>query len=170
MTIEERREKSQILSDHILELLNNSLAIHKIAIVGGFAPLRDEPLWYVSLGNWKKQLAFPKTKGLGMDFFLTGLEDLLPSWDLGIKMLVPPKDAPKAVPDLLLIPGLAYGKEGARLGRGRGFFDRYLKEFNGIKVGVCFEMQLMEVPSCSHDQSVDFLVTEREIIDTTAKR
>ena len=95
MTLKERRKKSLILSDNILALLDNSLTIQKTAIIGGFAPLGDEPLWHISLGDWKKQLAFPKTKGLDMDFFLAELEDLLPAQDLGPKILVPLEDASK---------------------------------------------------------------------------
>ena len=70
-----------------------------------FAPLKDEPLWYISLKGQKRQLAFPRTDGPNMDFFLAKPEDLIPSWDLGLCLLVPAQDALKVIPDILLIPG-----------------------------------------------------------------
>jgi 5-formyltetrahydrofolate cyclo-ligase len=66
----------------------------------------------------------------------------------------------------VLIPGLGFDKKGRRLGRGRGFYDRALAGFQGFKVGVCFECQVIEddLPDEAHDVPMDALVTETEII------
>lgn len=66
--------------------------------------------------------------------------------------------------DGLLIPGLGYDHRGQRLGRGRGFYDRSLKEARGLKVGVAFEFQrLREIPAEAWDQPMDAVVTERSV-------
>ena len=67
-------------------------------------------------------------------------------------------------PQILIIPGLGFTIKGERLGRGKGYYDRYLSGFSGIKVGVCFETQVFEtIPTDEHDIELDYLVTETEI-------
>lgn len=62
--------------------------------------------------------------------------------------------------DLILVPGLAFDRDGRRLGRGKGYYDRLLECFEGVRVGVCFEEQVINaVPADPHDQRMDFLVT-----------
>lgn len=57
--------------------------------------------------------------------------------------------------DLVLVPGLAFSKDGKRLGRGRGFYDRLLASYHGISIGLCFEEQMQEdIPWEEHDQRV----------------
>lgn len=67
----------------------------------------------------------------------------------------------------LLIPGLVFNKNGSRLGKGKGFYDKTLANYNGIKVGVCFEFQISstQLPVEAHDVIMDFLVTEKGLID-----
>lgn len=67
----------------------------------------------------------------------------------------------------LLIPGLVFNKNGSRLGKGKGFYDKTLASYNGIKVGVCFEFQISsaQLPVETHDVTMDFLVTEVGLID-----
>ena len=67
------------------------------------------------------------------------------------------------VPDLVLVPGLAFDAAGRRLGRGAGFYDRFLAGLpGGIPfVGVCFGCQVVdEVPAEAHDVRMTALVTE----------
>ena len=68
--------------------------------------------------------------------------------------------------DVLLVPGVAFSpKTGHRLGYGKGFFDRFLKDFKGTKIGLCFEEQLVEdIPFEPQDITMDALVTEKRII------
>jgi len=62
--------------------------------------------------------------------------------------------------DLILVPGRAFDLSGNRLGRGKGFYDRILKEASGIKCGVGYDFQLLEkIPAEPHDAPVDFMLT-----------
>lgn len=62
---------------------------------------------------------------------------------------------------LVLVPGLAFDAEGYRLGRGRGFYDRFLADLPAETVGVCFECQLVDrVPRQAWDARVEYLLTE----------
>ena len=61
--------------------------------------------------------------------------------------------------DIALIPGLAFDAQGHRLGRGKGYYDRFLTAFKGQTIGVCFDFQkVAEVPVDAHDVSVDRVV------------
>ena len=67
--------------------------------------------------------------------------------------------------DIILIPGLAYNVYGYRLGRGKGFYDRALKDYQGIKIGVvCDDNIIDEHFEEAHDVKVDYLVSEKRII------
>lgn len=68
--------------------------------------------------------------------------------------------------DLILVPGLGFDRSGNRLGRGRGYYDRFLKTVppNAVRVGLCFECQFVEaVPVSSDDEPMDLIVTECRI-------
>lgn len=68
--------------------------------------------------------------------------------------------------ELWFIPGMAFDKEGNRLGRGAGFYDRLLDGEFGMKTGVCTaERVLDKVPVDDHDIKMDFVLTDTEIIN-----
>lgn len=71
--------------------------------------------------------------------------------------------------DLVLVPGLGFDLEGQRIGRGGGFYDRFLAELpqNVLKIALAFETQLLpsgRIPVEKHDQRVDTIVTENRAI------
>lgn len=70
--------------------------------------------------------------------------------------------------DLFIIPGVAFDKNGNRLGRGRGFYDKLLAGKNTVKIGLAFEKQIVDtVPRTDHDIQMDFVVTERGVYGKT---
>lgn len=64
--------------------------------------------------------------------------------------------------DVILVPGLRFGRDGTRLGNGRGHFDRFLATHpTPLRVGLAFREQLVDsVPSEPHDQAMDVVITE----------
>jgi 5-formyltetrahydrofolate cyclo-ligase len=64
--------------------------------------------------------------------------------------------------DMIVVPGVAFDREGNRMGRGRGFYDRLLKTAtHAFKVGVAFDFQVIEaVPTEPHDVKMDTVVSE----------
>ena len=69
--------------------------------------------------------------------------------------------------DMILCPGLAFGSDGSRLGRGQGYYDRALDAFSGIKIGIALDDQITEtVPHTQHDATMDYLVSESGISAT----
>lgn len=79
----------------------------------------------------------------------------------------PAADLPVIAPEeieLALVPGLAFDQHGWRLGYGGGYFDRFLKDFPGLSLGVVFQALLLEnLPHAEHDVAMDWIVTENEL-------
>jgi len=68
--------------------------------------------------------------------------------------------------ELVLVPGLAYDRQGWRLGYGGGYYDRFLSRFNGISVGVAYQALVLEfIPHSGYDVSVRWIVTETGLFE-----
>lgn len=66
--------------------------------------------------------------------------------------------------DLVVVPGVGFDSQGNRLGRGGGFYDRFLgcDDFRGLSCGLAVEQQVIEaVPVTEHDVTLNMLVTDR---------
>lgn len=75
--------------------------------------------------------------------------------------------------DLILVPGVAFDTAGNRLGRGGGFYDRFLAlgELRALRVGVAFDFQIVpDVPAQAHDACMDLIVTPSRTIKTARPR
>ncbi len=74
--------------------------------------------------------------------------------------IVNPKDI-----ELFFIPGIAFSEKGERIGRGGGYFDRFLSECDGPKIGLSYEFQVFDsLPVQKHDIKMDIIVTEDRVI------
>ena len=62
---------------------------------------------------------------------------------------------------IAIVPGMAFDRQGHRLGRGKGYYDRFLSQIPNIyKIGVCFPFQMLEsIPSESTDVVMDEVIT-----------
>ncbi len=67
--------------------------------------------------------------------------------------------------DMILVPGLLFSEKGGRLGYGGGYYDRFLSDFSGIKIGLAFDKQLIKAfPLEKHDILMDYILTEKGLI------
>lgn len=68
--------------------------------------------------------------------------------------------------DVILVPGIAFDKKGARIGFGKGCFDMLLKNAKAIKVGYCYDFQVVrKIPCEKHDIKMNYIVTENKITE-----
>ncbi|KWW20354.1 hypothetical protein AS888_18470 [Peribacillus simplex] len=76
----------------------------------------------------------------------------------------------KSEMDVVIVPGLAFTKEGFRLGFGGGYYDRYLPGFKGTTMALAYEIQLVdELPIEMHDMAVDKLITPSKVLQTSVQ-
>ena len=67
---------------------------------------------------------------------------------------------------LVIVPGLAFDEEGNRIGYGMGFYDKFLKRVSGKKIGLAYEMQIVDkIRTAEKDVCVDKIITEERVID-----
>jgi len=146
------------------------------AIVSGFMPLKSEinpiPLMR-KLSDAGARLALPAVAGKGKPLIMRAfaIGDTLASGVWGIRE--PKPDAPEVLPDVLLVPLLAFDRRGHRIGYGAGYYDMTIAALRARKivvaVGIAFAAQeIGEVPTTPRDARLDLVLTERGIIDFRA--
>lgn len=70
--------------------------------------------------------------------------------------------------DIVIVPGVAFSRSGYRLGYGAGYYDRFLSDYRGIKIGVCYSFQICDsVFNEEYDAKMDAIVTENEVFEFT---
>lgn len=129
-----------------------------------------------SLKNGKRigvPVTFPKERKM----IVSEIKDFDNELELGFYNILTPKkefirEVDPSILDLVLVPGLIFSKNGYRVGYGGGYYDRFLEQTEDvIKVGICFDMQIAdEVPIGKYDIPVDYIITEKRIIDCKEHR
>jgi 5-formyltetrahydrofolate cyclo-ligase len=141
-----------------------------------FAPLPDEldiwPLLEKFLASGKT-CALPFYDSTTKTYLARQVHNLAADISVGYFGIREPASTCPAIPlekfDLVLVPGVAFDWNGNRLGRGRGFYDRLLKQVSGLKCGVGHDLQLMgKIPAEPHDARVNFIVTPTRCVRTLA--
>lgn len=156
--------KEQLLdmSLPVAEMVEANDQYQKANIVMLYHPLWDEvdvrPLFDRALANGKRVI-LPTVKG----------DDIIPveitantQWVVGdFDILEPVAEPYQGDIDLIVIPGVAFDRNLNRLGRGKGYYDRFLvKHPQAYRLGVCFNFQLVgEVPTESFDLPMHELIT-----------
>ena len=139
-----------------------------------FAALPDEPdtaaILRRALAAGKRLLLPRVLSQTEMDWVeITALTQLVPG-HFGIAeppAELPPTD-PAALPGrlLALVPCMAAGQDGTRLGRGGGYYDRFLSQYRGGTVLLCRELLIrQEIPVEPHDYPVPWVLTERGLYE-----
>jgi len=141
-----------------------------------FAPLADEldvwPLLEKFLATGKI-CALPFFDSATQTYSARRVQNLASDISIGkFGVREPAENCPEIPPekfDLILAPGVAFDWNGNRLGRGRGFYDRLLKQIRGVKCGVGFDFQLLgKIPTEPHDARMNFIVTPTRCVRTSA--
>ncbi len=97
---------------------------------------------------------------------LTSLTSGLTTTGAGVREPIAGAPIPLNLIDLVVVPGLGFTTNGHRIGRGMGFYDRFLaqSEFMGISCGLAFEDQVVqELPVLDHDIALSMLATDRGV-------
>ena len=63
--------------------------------------------------------------------------------------------------DMIIVPMVAFDAQRHRMGHGKGYYDRYLKDYQGMKIGVAFECQKFpQLDVYPHDIPMDLIISE----------
>ncbi len=163
-----REEASRAIARLIEELPN----FNKFRVVGLYAASFDEvdTLPIVDrLSNRKTVICFPKvsdSKNHLMTFYkVDNFEQMRP----GFQGILEPEDGLEEVTpveiDCCCVPAVAFDKVGNRLGRGAGYYDRWLATYPGVSIGLAFGVQLVDdCPVDKHDYRLNWIVTEMGLI------
>ncbi|MGF1509540.1 MAG: 5-formyltetrahydrofolate cyclo-ligase [Myxococcota bacterium] len=140
-------------------------------VIGLFSPIGSEldPVGvldgHVAAG---RRFAFPRISGTTLEFRVCRPEKLVAKHRPSFAALKEPDDVHPLVLqlDLVVVPGLVFGRDGSRLGYGGGYYDRTLRAMRAQKrppacVGIGFSQQLRDVvPRHGGDETLDGLITD----------
>ncbi len=155
------REQLEAQSAVILDKLEHNPDFVRAAVIMLYSSLPDEVQTHVFLEKWRhaKRIILPTVVG----------DDIVPvefaentDMAVGDFNIMEPKNEPYAGDiDLIVVPGVAFDKMGNRIGRGRGYYDRFLSQHLGVKrIGICFDFQLVaEVPVEPNDIRMDEVIS-----------
>ncbi len=161
------KQSSQKPSPSVASNVQNIIDYHTTCkSIGLYVPMEYEPdLMNLLQINPDKIFALPKIINGALQFVQC---EAVISLEQSIKfsLLQEPLGNKVILPNLLIIPGIAFDIKGYRLGLGKGHYDRYLSKNNNIKtIGVCFGDNLLErLPNEDHDCKMDYIITEHSII------
>ena len=159
-------------SKSVLAQLESLEQWKRAEIVLAFLSMKDEINTIPILNAARKQgktFAVPRVAGPDLVFYQ--IQDLKKDVAPGAFGILEPVSGLCPVVETLsehhgvaLVPGLAFDKENFRLGRGKGFYDRFLASAGDslYKIGIGYSFQLVEkVPREPHDKALDLVITSR---------
>lgn len=161
----------QVLSSHIISKLLELERIKNAKCIMAYSAYKNEPDIFAlvnALLDMGKKVALPYVAEdnnlLAVDYCF---DSVMKSNVFGIAEPVISNESEQAEPDVVLVPGIAFDQAGNRIGYGLGYFDRFLKDSNAYKIGVCFDMQIVpHIEAKPHDVRMDMIVTQSRAINT----
>src|SRR4051812_30037729 len=135
-------------------------------VVAGYVPTAEEPGHGRLPGALPGRVLLPVVPERGRELSWARYDGRLSPGRFGLQEPAGPRLPPDALAaaDVVLVPALAVGLDGTRLGRGGGYYDRALVHArdDAVLVAVVFDDELLErVPTGAHDRRVSAVVTPR---------
>jgi 5-formyltetrahydrofolate cyclo-ligase len=143
-----------------VELLPNFV---RAKVILAYWSLPDEVITHNFILKWAKEktIALPIVIGDTLEIRLfKGLNSLVTSSSFRIQEPLTEELVDPLKIDFAIIPGIAFDRKGNRLGRGKGFYDRFLKQTKAYKVAVGYDFQILDdIPVSPLDIPVDMVIT-----------
>lgn len=155
------KESLQEQSRLILNKLENNMSFIEAKTVMLYSSLPDEVQTHDFLKKWRdeKKIILPTVVG----------DDIIPvelsketDFAIGDFNILEPQNEPyNGDYDLIIVPGVAFDRNGNRIGRGKGYYDRFLSKHLDVKrIGICFDFQFIdEVPTEDNDIRMDEVIS-----------
>ncbi|MCH5328275.1 MAG: 5-formyltetrahydrofolate cyclo-ligase [Coprobacter sp.] len=119
---------------------------------------------FISAWHREKEIYLPYIDGdfIGIGKYIPGE---LQKGKFGIPEPCRPQNGTTPAIDIAIVPGVAFDRQGNRLGRGKGYYDRLFHRLDCYKIGVCYRFQLLEsIPAEVHDCRMDMVIAPGNII------
>lgn len=159
-TLEEKKAKSKIIFEQVEQLTE----FQKSDTLMAYWSMDDEVYTHDFVLKWfqTKTIILPSVKEDELELrVFRGMDDMTEGAAFGIKE---PKELYKKELDqidLVIVPGVAFDKKNNRLGRGKAYYDKLLSKTSALKVGVCFDFQMLDsVPADQYDINMDWVITD----------
>jgi 5-formyltetrahydrofolate cyclo-ligase len=160
-SLKEKKEKSKLIFEQV-EKLN---AFQKSEIIMAYWSMDDEVFTQDFIQKYQniKKIILPVVNGDRLDLKeFKGLSNLKTKNFFGIGEPEGELFKQNDKIGVIVVPGVAFDKSLNRLGRGKAYYDKLLKESKALKIGVCFDFQLIEkVPTDEYDVKMDLIVTNK---------
>ena len=162
-TLKKQHTKEQLLeqSEIILAKLERHPDFQKAHIVMIYSALPDEVQTQAFLEKWRHQKKIILPTVVGDDIIPVELAENT-GFAVGDFNILEPQNEPYTGGyDLIVVPGVAFDHQGNRIGRGRGYYDRFLcKHLDVKRIGICFDFQLVDkVPTEPNDIRMDEVIS-----------
>ena len=156
-------EDKQRLSSQIFSKIEHLSIIEKASVIALFISLADEPITteIIEHLSQKKRIVVPRIEGDEMNFY--DIAEGLQSGAFGIMEPIATTPIEPSEIDVMIVPGVAFTRSGARCGRGKGFYDKYLSRngFRAYTIGVCYPCQIVDnLPTEEHDKPIHLIVED----------
>lgn len=165
---EQKHEQAKLVFDQIEKLQ----AFNEAQEIMHYWSLSDEIPTHEYIQKWSetKRILLPVIKGENLIIKeFKGIKNMRPDPQFSIPEPVGPAIL-RPKPDIIIIPGVAFDCYCNRLGRGKGFYDRFLlkHQLNAKLIGVCFNEQIVQqVPVETHDFKLDMVFTQKNRYQST---
>ncbi len=173
------------------KLTEKKIASKSLAIMNNLIPLTilknsNHIMLYISFGseldtkplidhlfNQNKKVYIPLTIPATREMIVSELLDFKNDLEMGNFGVLEPKQEslrPMAADnlDLVIVPGVAFDKEGYRIGYGGGYYDRFLPQLppSTTKISLAYDIQIINnIPKMPHDYPVQYIITENQVIN-----
>ena len=169
--VSDTREISRQVIARLMSLLEMKSCSVIMSYVDFGKEVRTVPLIFELLNQGKRVVVPYCENGEIQLFRIKNLKELAPGYfgilepKIELRQLSERRVLPEEL-QLILVPGMAFDPQGGRLGRGKGFYDRFLKKTskNSLKIGLAFDWQIFDaIPMSESDQYVDVVVTQNDV-------
>lgn len=167
-----RKEAAQAMAERFLQ----TVKLKPGAVIAGYWPVNGEinvlPL-LTQLQGQGYACALPQMSGKDKPLLFGRWSEKTPMKTNAFEIKEPEASAPAVMPDIVIVPLLAFDDQLHRLGYGAGFYDRTFTVMKKIgpftAVGVAYDVQKIgKVPAEAHDRALDMVVTDRHVYTKTA--
>ena len=159
-------EEYQSYSLKIIESLLASSFFNKEKPLGIYMTIRHEvdTLYLIrNLLEMGVRIALPKIEEDGMHFYYIDSLERLVLGTFGV--MEPQGDHLAKDLSTLIVPLVAFNEKKERIGYGKGYYDRYIAQYHPQTIGIAFDFQKQEFVGETHDQPLDYIITEKRIYE-----